>query len=373
MRYELLNRDKVLVSFTTEEALGVTEITQERAFGKYLPMGYTDIATWIDHRNYAKHRDHFKQWLKAWGIDTVDGFLQITHCLGLNDTLWVRQAGSTLCWKDVNLYENEFSDVACHTAFETGQFGLQLSTTTPEFTTDGTFPKCWIRDDHGIHILKRGLSGACNVGLEPYSEYISSQILCGVFPQVVSYDLTMYKGRLCSVCDLFTTENTGYIPFGRTVDTSRHYTIPGLLKYFEDYDGVHHTAFADAFRRMIVMDSLTFNADRHLNNFGFLIDNESMEIKDFAPVFDFNCSFLCSLTVEDLRDYRESLVKYELEHKLGGDFTVVGREILTPEIAGLLPEAIALPEHETYNMDRERMALLNDIFHENYTLIRSAC
>lgn len=369
MRYILMNRDTKLVSFETEQQMGITEVVDERILSNSLPIGYTDAAAWIDHRNYAKHKEHMKKWLKEWGIHTVDGFLQMTHCLGLNDTLWVKTADSDLCWSDVSLYENEFTDIACHTAFETGLFGLQLSTTTPEFTTDGTFPKCWIKDDAGIHILKQGLSGACNVGLEPYSEYVSSQILAAVFPEVISYDLVKYKGKLCSKCDLFTSDAVGYVPFGRTIDPSRHYTIPGLLQYFQAYDEANHTSFEHAFRRMIVMDALVFNADRHLNNFGFLIDNTSMKIRDFAPIFDFNFSFLCSLTMDDLRDYRESLVKYDLGHKLGGDFDVVGREILTPEILDILPDFIELPLHQKYNMEEERLSLLEDIFHENYERI----
>ena len=125
----------------------------------------------------------------------------------------------------MNLYDNEFTDIACTTAFETGLFGLQLSTTTPEFTTDGTFPKCWIKDAQGIHILKQGLSGAANVGLEPYCEYISSNIGNAIFENVVWYDLVRYKGKLCSKCDLFTTEAVGYVPFGKIIDTKRYYSI----------------------------------------------------------------------------------------------------------------------------------------------------
>lgn len=371
VKYYLMNKNEKLVSFETDIQYGVTVIKNEINLSNRLPIGYSDIGTWIENRNYAKHKEHMKTWLKEWGIDTTDGFLQITHALGVNDTFWIRLQDSELLWEKVNLYNNEFTDIACTTAFETGLFGLQLSTTTPEFTTDGTFPKCWIKDTQGIHILKQGLSGASNVGLEPYCEYISSNIGNMLFEDVVHYDLTQYKGRLCSQCDLFTSETVGYVPFGKTIDTKKYYSIPQLVQYFENYDVEHKTSFSKKFRIMIVLDSIVFNHDRHLNNFGFLFDNESLEIKEFAPLFDFNFSFLCSFTMDDLKNYRESLVKYNIGHKLGGDFDVVGKEIITPEIRSMLPSAIDIPKHSHYNMDSERMHVLEDIFQENYRNVRN--
>ena len=41
--------------------------------------------------------------LTAWGIDNVDGFIEVTHYLGLNDTLWVKPANSSLHWDEVSL------------------------------------------------------------------------------------------------------------------------------------------------------------------------------------------------------------------------------------------------------------------------------
>lgn len=371
MRYYLMNKNESLVSFETDIRLGVTVIINEIALSERLPIEYSDIATWIESRNYAKHRDHMKRWLHEWGIDTIDGFLQITHALGLNDSFWIKTQDSELQWEHVNLYNNEFTDIACTTAFETGLCGLQLSTTSPEFTTDGTFPKCWIRDNDGIHILKQGLSGVANVGLEPYCEYVSSNVGSEIFEDVVKYDLVQYKGKLCSRCDLFTAENIGYVAFGKVVDSTRFYSIPQLLEYFEDFDAKHKTSFSFRFRIMIVLDSIVFNHDRHLNNFGLLFDNDSLEILGFAPLFGFNFSFLCSLTMDDLKNYRESLVRYDIGHKLGGSFDIVGKEIITPEIQSMLPATIDLPMHYKYNMDSERIRVLEDIFHENYKNIRN--
>ena len=107
MNYYLMNKDNKLMKFKTMQKLGSTSVSEIITYNK-LPIGFIDIATWIDNRNYAKHKDHLIKWLKDWGMDTIDGFLEITHALGINDTLWVKEESSPLHWSDVSLYQNQF-------------------------------------------------------------------------------------------------------------------------------------------------------------------------------------------------------------------------------------------------------------------------
>lgn len=94
--YYLMNKNDRLLEFKTEQSLGSTQIIEIKSFDKRRPYGFSDIATWVEQRNYAKHKDHFKRWLKDWGLDTTDGFLSATHALGINDSLWVKQTDSDL-------------------------------------------------------------------------------------------------------------------------------------------------------------------------------------------------------------------------------------------------------------------------------------
>ena len=58
-----------------------------------------------------------------------------------------------------------------------GLYGVQMSSTSPELTTDGSFRKCWKKEDGVIYLYKRGISGAYNAGLEPYCEALASEII----------------------------------------------------------------------------------------------------------------------------------------------------------------------------------------------------
>lgn len=170
--------------------------------------------------------------LQESGCATLQGYLDITHALLLIDTYWVKPIGSLLKWKDVSLYTHEFNEVIAKTAFEGGSHGRNLSTTSPEYGTDGSFAKCWVREDGQIRMLKRGSSGARNTGLEPYSEYYAAQIAEYFHVPYVKYELRSRSGCVHSVCDIFTSEKYGYLPYNAI---SNGDTIRSVLRVCAQY------------------------------------------------------------------------------------------------------------------------------------------
>ena len=70
-----------------------------------------------------------------------------------------------------------------------------FSTASPEFSTDGTFAKCWTRLDNQIFLMKRGSEGGANAGLEPYSEMYASQLAAVFCPDSVPYDVVNYHEK----------------------------------------------------------------------------------------------------------------------------------------------------------------------------------
>lgn len=361
--YCLMNKNEKLVRFHIEEHLGIENVMEDQRFVSNMPIGFTDVETWLEKRDYAKHKEHFQEWLKGWGMDTVSGFIAATHCLGLNDTLWVKPEGSSLEWDRVNLYNNPFIDVAAKTAFETGLYGLQFSSTSPEFTAEGSFAKFWKQENGSVYLYKAGATGAANVGLEPYSEYISSNIARQIAEQnTVSYDLAKYKGKICSKCEMFTNEDIGFVPLYKLLDANKHYTIPKVINICKDLGYERQCA------EMFFIDSVIFNQDRHLGNFGFLVNNDTFEIVDFAPLFDFNISMLCNAMDVDLDNPEKYFSEYRVGHKLGGTFQDVGSE-LQKTYSFSLTGLQQFPSHPLYNMDNKRIEKILDVFNNNADLI----
>lgn len=358
--YHLMNKEQALLSFYITEEYGEKTAYQDERFvhPSLLPVGFTDIQSWLNQRNIAKHKTHLRRWLKEWQIDDLEGFIQITHGLSLNDCFWIRAEDSKLHWQEINLYTNDFSDIVSRTAFETGLHGLKLSSTSPEFTSEGSFEKCWIREPDGIYLYKKGSSGFANSGLEPYSEYYASQIARVLCRESVDYDLIKYKGALVSKCRMFTSEKEGFVPFYKYTPDKSTVRYREVIEFCERYH------CADDFKNMIVLDSIIWNQDRHLGNFGFIVDNETQKILRFVPVFDHNMSLLSRAMKQDLWDGFERYIRdLDPGHKLGGDFLPVGVSMITDDLIDKLESfrQFELIPHEKYNLPGSRLRFLNEL------------
>jgi len=365
MKYYLMNKDNKLLCFETVHSLGEIHVIETERISSKMPIGFTDIALWLENRNYAKHKDSLKGYLHEWGIDNTEGFIDATHCLGLNDTLWVKPIASNLHWDDVSLYQNDFSDVMEKTAFGNGQNGIEISTTdltSPEFVSPGSFAKCWKREADGIYLYKT--TGSLSQGLEPFSEYFASQIAEKISVPAVRYELTKLNGRLCTKCKMFTSEEIGLASFGAVFDISkRQYNISTIVESCE------RMGFGEQIRKMYLLDSLILNQDRHLGNLGFLFNNDTFEIVDFAPVFDFNLSMLCDAKPIDMIDHHTIdtyIDTYGIKHKTSdASFFSVAIDL------GIdLPCDVDFYQHEKYKIDSGRFRSLYDYIQLNYSRIK---
>ena len=321
-----------------------------------MPPGFRDIQQWIDRRNYAKHKRHLQKWLKTWQLDTIKGFLDVTHALGLNDTLWVRRADDNLTWDNVSLYSNSFNDVVAKTAFSKGLQGLHLSSTSPEFTSEGSFEKCWLRDCAGnIVLYKKGSEGFINSGREPYSEFYSAQLSTLLCRSALTYDLLRFKGHLVSSCPIFTDEHNGFVPIYKYLDTSSTYHFAHIIDFLAQF------GFDDDFRDMIILDAVILNTDRHFGNFGFIVDNDTFRIKRFAPVFDHNMALVARGLDYSMRDDAD-FAKF-CGHKIGAgaDFVRVAKAMLTPKSRNILHSLLdfTFTRHKSYNLPEKRLHFLN--------------
>ena len=348
--FVLLNRDEVLASFHVDEKFDT--ITIDNVFWN-TPDWITDLETFISSRRAPKHRENIKELLRLSGCDTILGFLQISHALSLIDTFWVKPENSNLTWCDVSLYTHDFNEVIAKAAFEGGLHGKGLSTPSPEFSTDGGFAKCWVRENGNIKLLKRGSSGARNAGLEPYSEFYSTQIIKAFTDEFAPYDLRSVNGRVCSVCPIFTSEEFGFLPYA-AIDKGNT-TLRQVLKNMSRY-GLDEKA-----KKMFVIDAVILNEDRHKNNFGFIINNKTQEIVDMAPLFDHNISLLPYAEEEEFKD----IDKY-MEQKgprLADSWVRSAAMCLTSDTRKVLIDLMdfEFEKHAKYNLPDWRLDYLNKI------------
>ena len=349
MDWILLNKDVPLLEFSTRADEFGDVAAQEKAWLSPLrPIGYRSLQSFLEGRRAPKHRKHIEQLLAQYGCHTLDGFLQVSHALSLNDTFWVKQADSQLCWRDVSLYQNDFDEIIAEAALN-GSFSEQsLSSTSPEFATDGYYAKCWKRERDGIYLYK---AGSATYELEPLSEYLAAQISSILCPDAVPYDMRFHHGRLVSTCPLFTSESIGLAKTAAITREER--SISSLLEYFRSIGS------ENAFRRMMILDAIILNTDRHLGNFGVLFDTDTMQVTTMAPVFDNNRSLLFDLDADQL-DQADRYLPH-LTPRLGSDFLVVAKALMTDAIRNDLKNlsGFAFREHPQIAVEGRRLEKLS--------------
>lgn len=319
--YFLMNKDRVVAEFTLPEGSFSTDQYFKSLEGQPLPIGFDYIDKWLENRKASKHNAHLRQIMNDCGCGTSSGFIAVTHAASINDTYWVRSDHEDIQWDQVSFYRNPFNETISRLAFEgVGLYGVALSTTSPELSTEGSFRKCWRREDNGeIFLYKRGTSLWSNAGLEPYCEAMASEIAEKLTERSVHYDLVRLHGELASRCKSFTDETYGYVPI---IKFPIRHEVPGeLLRFYEKLGD------EDLFRRMLVLDALTFNVDRHPGNYGVIVDNETQKPIRMAPIFDLNMALLPYVVKDEFQDIGKKMLDYG--PRIGDDFTRIGQESMT--------------------------------------------
>ncbi len=357
-RYVLLNKDVPILDFLCrKDEYDDLEFIELAWHSSVRPIGYKGILPFLENRKAPNHREHIRRLLEQYNCDDLEGFLQVTHALSLNDTFWVRRDGEELEWKDVSLYSNEFSEIIREAAFDGFISSTDFSSVSPEFGTDGQYAKCWTREQDGIYLYK---SGSKQYEVEPLSEYLASQLSSEICPASVRYDLDVYHGRLISKCSLFTSEEVGLVKAG-TLFQGQRKTISQMLDFFREIGG------EDAFRRMCVLDAIILNPDRHYGNFGALFDTSSMSLLGMAPVFDHNRALFPELDNDQLLS-----PKWYIAHckpRFGTDLLRTAKGLMTEDIRRDLKrlQDFQFQQHSVFRTDPERLEALNRITQDRIT------
>lgn len=364
MNYELKHFNTALVRFSATEDTAAPDINilwVNEECRDLLPLGMelsgSGIAKWLKQRTIPKNRAYVNSFLSKCGlhINRPMNIIRVSKGLSLNDCYWVVEEGFDGTFEKYNLYDNRFSQLLALIAF-TG-YGSSVRTSLvscPEFTTNGMLPKCWRRVNGTIRLYKGGTSGASNTGCEPYSEYYAAQIAEAMGINSVSYNLSKWKGELCSVCDLFTSKDYSYLPIGRMV------TVGGMEAVREYYQSLGKE-YIDALNAMLVFDAVIFNTDRHFGNFGFMVNNRTNKITAPAPLFDHGNALFNYAGRDDLENfaafeaYAATLMPCTYD-----DFTGTAKKALTPELREGLRHLLEFKfkKHPRYNLPDKRLKLL---------------
>lgn len=365
MNFVLKQFDDVLLNFSAKRTMdgmdiSITAINKDKV--ERLPLGMEptseSLTRWLRHRTIPANRAYAQNFLSKNGLRENDfiGILQVCKGLSLTDCYWVTYPDDQKTFAEVNLFDNRFSQVLSQIAF-TGYGSSPVSKfrSSPEFTTNGMLPKAWRRKEGEVLLYKGGTSGLANTGKEPYSEFYAAQVAEAMGIPHVTYGLSKWKGQFCSTCELFTSKDVSFVPASTLINTSK---ISKIIDWYDDHGWKNDLA------DMLVLDAIIRNTDRHLGNFGFLVDNHTNQLLRPAPLFDNGLSLYCYVMDNDLSNLSEQ--EKTLAPALYANFDEVALHVIgqkqKQELRHLL--TFRLKKHSRYNLSDERVKMLESSIQE---------
>lgn len=328
------------------------------------PTGVSDeksLLSWIRRRTIPKNRAFVLQILESQGIEPNDliSLLNVSKGLSVNDVYWIVDEGFDGTFDKYNLFENDFSEILSLIAY-TGEYSKNVdSPISPEWTTSGNLPKCWRRINKKLYLYKAGTDKKILInksGYEPYSEYYVSKMLDFLDIKHVEYNLEVFKGRLASVCECFCNLDYSYVPMSDVVRVANYSELKTVIKQY---------GFEKDFSDMILIDALTYNGDRHYNNFGFIKDNKTNKFIALAPLYDHGLSLfsnLSDMSITNLRNMENEKILAETSK-----WNITHKELLLDNMQDDTISKLVnmknyrIERHQDYNLEEIRVRVLETI------------
>lgn len=292
-KFQLLNNETLVVSFFHERTL-LGDVYKDIIVHEpsQLPIRLRKACTertlddWISRRSVPVNRHHMEAVLGALNLEKPFDIMRYSYALSLNDTFWMKEESENITFAKINLYDNKFDEAVGWIAFTGLPSDISRNLSTPELTTAGVLPKFWQRigfDD--IILVKGGTSGYSNAGLEPYRE-VAAHIVAGLLGiETIPYHLQKVNGKIASVSSLFTSKETGLMTGSEYIDhktdIAGYRTLMDFISFAKE-DNINLKPFYE----MCFLDYIIENFDRHLSNWGLIVNNKTQEIKSVAPIWD---------------------------------------------------------------------------------------
>ena len=311
------------------------------------------LKEWITNRQAPKNRKNINT-LINYEIQRLQlndnnfmNFIDISYGLSLNDSYWiVPDNGKEYKWEDYNLYQNKFSERLALIAFgekNISSSDLFLKETSPEYTTGGMLAKCWTTLNDELVLLKKSSE---NYKIEALAEFYMAQVADIMNFNHIDYDIINYHNNLVSSCKIFTTEDRGYCPISAFLSKNE---IASLTpeKLFEKISTITGKEFLED---LVLFDYLIYNEDRHLGNFGMMIDNNTGRVLEPAPIFD-NGNSVLMLYYNLPEEYN----KIYARHKLGEKFEVLAKAFVRERHKAGLEKLknFSFIRHSKYNLPED--------------------
>lgn len=296
--YILMHKDRKVASLLIEPVSGSVISVPEVFDAERLPLGAQGpsamLKAWWQRRAVPITQGNIQLVLERIGFLTPQAYLVRNLGLSMTDCYWIKPANTSLRWRDVSLFSNEFEDVIASTHFTGLNTNIDFKNFDirfPSASTRGDVPKAWICVDKHRRFLVKGAEGSSTQQIfnEVLAAYIHRRQARVDYADYQFYTIdTGISKSLGASCEAFTDESLEFVP-------ARDLILMDRKSNESDYEHFVNQCEAGGLDReevirfldyQILTDFVITNTDRSYENFGVLRDTETLKFVKMAPIFD---------------------------------------------------------------------------------------
>lgn len=235
---------------------------------------------WLETRAIDSHRPNSRLLKKALRLAEKDDVSTVVHVNGatITDNYWIRDIGSSLTYDNIRFSDDYFSNLALKGTYNSfNRAANSKRSRTPELTNIGSFEKCWKLRNGKWWMYKKASHN------EMFSELFVYEL-----GQALGMNMAVYErgdGYVKSL-DFTDSASVNFEPASTFMGDNEEY--PDVVKALET---LCPSAIND-YVKMIFLDTICANPDRHTNNFGLLRNIRTGELMGLAPNYDNNMALI---------------------------------------------------------------------------------
>ena len=290
-----MNKNLAVLKFSYDEETHTITKILELIHPDYAPLGIMEYKTgitrkafnnWWRNRSIPASRSRINEVLGELGIHTSIELLEKCFGLSLSDPYWIKEEHSDMDWKQVNFFENDFSEDMGKLLMGQIHYSNHLEIFSPDNSSDGNLKKKW-KIRNGIRYLIKGGNSFNNQ--EPFNEVIATKLYERILDQedYVPYELLEENDKFYCACPTMVTQDEELVSAYYIDRMIKQRENDSLYKHFLDACATLNIPNAKLrMDKMLVCDYIIANYDRHYRNFGAIRNANSLKWIGIAPIFD---------------------------------------------------------------------------------------
>ncbi len=338
--YILMHKDIRVVDIEIDIHTGVISKIRNLYNIEHLPIGVhirenvvnrASLNDWWLDRSIPSSRSGIKDALAVLNLSTTGSLLTKSYGLSLSDQYWICPENEHLEWSKINFFYNDFADDIGNVLFGEKPQNKVLDFSSPDNTSDGNLKKRWKIIDKKRYLIK---GGSNPFRQQPFNEVIADKIMTRLGIDHIAYETILDGGFPYSICEDFINADTELIPAWRIMQVQKKKSSDSVYRHFLSCcESVGIKQPRQFLNRMIVLDFIIANEDRHFNNFGAIRNAETLKWIGMAPIYDSGSSLGYDKLPTQIRSEKDIVCKPFKNHhkeqlKLVDDFSWIDFEKL---------------------------------------------